>query len=183
MKGWYFFMKRIITIIIMSIITLSLVKNESLVVVPDESIRFRVIAASNTIEDINVKNKVASSIGSEIVEFSNKSTINDARSSLKENLDNINKKIDETFETLDYKNTYNVNYGINYFPEKVYKGVKYNEGYYESLVVTIGEGEGNNYWCVLYPPLCMIESKEESEKVEYKFLVKEIIDNFKSINK
>ncbi len=35
---------------------------------------------------------------------------------------------------------YVVKYGLNYFPEKKYKGIVYKEGYYESLVVTIGEG-------------------------------------------
>jgi stage II sporulation protein R len=68
-----------------------------------------------------------------------------------------------------------VNYGLNYFPKKEYKGVIYNEGYYESLVIKIGKGEGNNFWCVMFPPLCFLEA-EKSEKIEYKFFVKEIID-------
>ena len=54
---------------------------------------------------------------------------------------------------MDYK----VNYGMNYFPVKKYDGVTYKEGNYESLVVSIGEAKGNNYWCILYPPLCMID--------------------------
>lgn len=66
---------------------------------------------------------------------------------------------------------------MNYFPEKEYKGVKYDEGYYESLVITLGEGKGKNWWCVLFPPLCLVEA-EESDKVEYKFFIKELIDKY-----
>ena len=53
----------------------------------------------------------------------------------------------------------------------------YNEGYYESVVVTLGEGLGDNWWCVLFPPLCMIEA-EESTDVEYTTIVKEVIDKY-----
>ncbi|MBQ9011225.1 MAG: stage II sporulation protein R, partial [Bacilli bacterium] len=53
-----------------------------------------------------------------------------------------------------------------------YKGVKYKEGYYESLLVTLGKGKGDNWWCVLFPPLCLIEADESSD-VQYKSFVKE----------
>ena len=65
----------------------------------------------------------------------------------------------------------------NYFPKKVYKGVEYKEGLYESLVVTLGKGEGNNWWCVLFPPICMIEA-EESSDIEYTTMVKEVINKY-----
>ena len=75
--------------------------------------------------------------------------------------------------------TYKVNFGYNYFPQKKYKGVVYEEGMYESLVITIGEGKGDNWWCVLFPPLCMMESNDENiEEVEYKSFIKEIIDKY-----
>ena len=73
-----------------------------------------------------------------------------------------------------------LNYGQNYFPEKVYGGVIYKEGYYESLVVTLGDGQGKNWWCVLFPPLCSVEaeSKEQASEVEYKFFVKDLITKY-----
>ena len=76
--------------------------------------------------------------------------------------------------------TFQINYGMNYFPEKVYKGVKYADGDYQSLVVTLGEGKGDNWWCVLFPPLCLLEAEEteETTEVEYQFFVKELIDQF-----
>lgn len=74
---------------------------------------------------------------------------------------------------LDYK----INFGENYFPEKEFNGVTYEEGYYESVLVTLGKGEGDNWWCVLFPPLCLLEA-EESDEVEYKFFVQELIDKY-----
>ena len=74
---------------------------------------------------------------------------------------------------MDYK----VNYGMNYFPIKKYDGATYKEGNYESLVVSIGEAKGNNYWCILYPPLCMIDDNK-SEEVKYDF---KILELFKKI--
>ncbi len=71
----------------------------------------------------------------------------------------------------------NVKYGMNYFPEKIYKGEKYPEGEYESMVIEIGEHSGDNYWCVLFPPLCMIDA-EESEEAEYSFFISEMIKKF-----
>ena len=74
---------------------------------------------------------------------------------------------------------YDINYGINHFPKKVYKGVIYPEGDYESLVVTLGNGLGKNFWCVLFPPLCLLEGEENNQKdVEYKFFVKELINKY-----
>ena len=84
-------------------------------------------------------------------------------------------KVTRKLEELGYK----VNFGINYFPEKNYKGVIYEEGYYESLVVTLGSGNGENWWCVLFPPLCLMEGEEtNTDEVEYKSFVKEMIDKY-----
>ncbi len=55
---------------------------------------------------------------------------------------------------------YNVNFGFNYFPDKEFNGVVYDEGYYESVLVTLGKGEGDNWWCVLFPPLCLLEGQK-----------------------
>ena len=74
---------------------------------------------------------------------------------------------------------FQVHYGLNYFPEKKYKGVTYKEGYYESLVVTLGEGKGENWWCVLFPPLCLLEAEEtNTNAVEYKFFVQDLITKY-----
>ena len=81
-------------------------------------------------------------------------------------------------ELLDkYNMDFDINYGLNYFPKKEFKDIVYDEGYYESLVVTLGSGLGDNWWCVLFPPLCMIEASESSN-IEYTTLVSELINKY-----
>ena len=82
-------------------------------------------------------------------------------------------------QKIDYKMPYRINFGLNYFPQKKYKGIKYEEGLYESLLITLGEGKGNNWWCVLFPPICLLEAEEtETNEVEYKSFIKEIIEKY-----
>ena len=98
--------------------------------------------------------------------------IEEAKNIINDNFKYLGVIIEE--ETSDYE----LSFGYNYFPRKVYKGVIYQEGMYESLVVTLGRGEGDNWWCVLFPPLCLLEENENTDDVEYKFLVKELIEKY-----
>ena len=163
-------MKKTLIIIAIIIVVISLSKNDT-IIIPKESIRFRVIASSNSQEDQMIKEKVVSKLKKNLSSLTyTPKNINETRKSIKDNL----KIIDETLrqEVKDYS----INYGYNYFPEKVYKGIYYEEGEYESLVITLGEGIGNNFWCVLFPPLCLID--EEQDEVEYTTFIKELIDKY-----
>lgn len=172
-------MKKILILLaLISIILLYTNKTEEYVIVSNESIRFRIIPNSNTPEDLYMKEEVKEGI-SDIITSISKENINETRTNIVNNLPLLRNKVQNVFDENNYNQTFNINYGINYFPEKTYKGVKYQSGNYESMVVSIGNASGDNYWCVLFPPLCMMEAKE-SEKVEYKFFIKEIIDHFKS---
>ena len=139
----------------------------------EDMIRFRVIASSNTSRDIMMKELVVKEL-SDIL-FINSKDINDARKNIYNNLELIDKKIDILFKKHDYNKTYNILYGNNDFPKKTFLGKTYDAGSYESLVIEIGEAKGNNYFCVLYPSLCLIdyEKKDENNK-EYKFKIVEI---------
>ena len=154
------------------------VASEEIIKIPDEAIRFRVIANSNNAQDQDVKYKVKDEVESYMAAIlQNVDNIDESRVVISTNLDSINNKVNNVFNKNNYKINYKVNFGLNYFPKKEFKGITYDEGYYESLVITIGEGKGDNWWCVLFPPLCMLEA-EESTDVEYKSFVKEIVDKY-----
>jgi len=58
--------------------------------------------------------------------------------------------------------------GTFHFPDRTYKDVTYPEGDYRALRIVLGEGEGHNWWCVMFPPLCISEiTGEDGEDVEY----------------
>ena len=157
------------TVIILSIIILVLCLNKRDYTIPKESIRFRVIANSNDYNDQEIKKKVVENLKSNLI-YTNKSTnIVETRNFIKENLPLFTKTVETT---LNNKEDFHINYGKNYFPEKTYNNEIYPEGEYESLVVTLGNGEGDNFWCVLFPPLCF----PEKEDYQYKSFIKEIFD-------
>ena len=173
-------MKKILIILSIIIVILSLNKTEK-ITIPKESIRFRVIANSNSEHDQNTKNELVKNLYQEIETINNYSKdIKTSREIINNNIHNFEKVVKNTIQNEIYKDNYDINYGENYFPEKEYKGVSYEEGNYESLVINLGEGKGNNWWCVLFPPLCMIDTKENNtDKVEYKSKVLEILNDYK----
>lgn len=168
-------MKRKIFLILVALIIIALYKqNNEIVLIPDSSIRLRVIPNSNDPIDINIKEKVKSYLEKDIYTLTKDTpNIDDARSIIKSNIPNIETNIQQIFKDNDYQLPYTVNYGNNYFPEKKYQGITYEEGYYESLVISIGEASGSNFWCVLFPNFCLIDTEESHT---YKSYFQELIN-------
>ncbi len=160
-------MKKIIVLLFaLTIIYIS--KSEEEIIIPTNSIRYRIIANSDSTKDQMLKMNIKEKLDEEILPIlSDSNSIEDSRLLIKDNLDNIENIVSK------YTDDFDVNYGKNYFPEKTYKGINYDAGNYESLVITLGSGLGKNWWCVLYPPLCLID--ENTNDVEYTTLVKEIL--------
>lgn len=166
-----------IIIIILGVLFLGKIKAEKQII-PKDAIRLRVVANSNSSYDQTVKMKVSERIQKDLYQLlKNTKGIEEARKVIQSNLNKMNISVEETLKENNYPLDYSVHFGDNYFPSKKYKGITYEAGYYESLLVTLGEGKGKNWWCVLFPPLCLIEA-EESNKVEYKFFVKEILEKY-----
>lgn len=164
-------MKKVV--IFLSIIIFILVINKEEVIIPNESIRFRVIANSNDDQDQKLKKEIVDNLFKEIIN-DDVNNIAEERKFLKKKLPEFTKIVERTINNKNTTEKYTINYGKNYFPEKKYKGVIYPEGEYESLVITIGEGQGENFWCVLFPPLCLIDEEE----VEYPSLIRQIISKY-----
>lgn len=174
-------MKKLFILSLLSLVIITVINNNyNKVIIPKEAIRFRVIANSNSEYDQTNKKKIAKTLSTDIVEILKEtSSISDARATLQNNLTSFEKTAQEVAKSNNYKENINVDYGTHYFPEKEYKGVTYKEGEYESLVVTLGSGKGENFWCVLFPPLCLLEADEaDTDKIEYKSFIKELIDKY-----
>ena len=146
--------------------------------IPDDAIRIRVVPNSNSKLDQAVKGKVRDEIEVTMYKLlKDTRTSEEAAEIIESNLNQVREQVGEVLEREKYDKNYTVNFGLNYFPEKEYKGISYKEGYYESLLVTLGEGQGDNWWCVLFPPLCLMEA-EENEDVEYRSLVKDLLAKY-----
>ena len=165
-------MKKIVFIIVSIIIGLLVYQKNDEIIIPDDAIRVRIIANSNSINDLYQKKQLKEAIKKDLYDLiKNKKSSKEASDYINNNIDKINNIVSQKISN------YKINYGLNYFPSKSYKGVIYPSGYYNSLVITLGKGLGDNWWCVLYPPLCMIEDNETLYNVQYRLLALDIINN------
>ena len=174
-------MKKILIIlaIIITILVLNKGLDEETILIPNNSIRIRVIANSNNLSDQYEKNKVKEQIQIYLEELlKDTKTKEETEVLLKNNLESINQIVKHSLKEMNSETIYNINYGKNFFPKKEYKGISYESGFYESLVITLGEGKGNNWWCVLFPPLCLIDEQEELTNNEYKLYISELIEKY-----
>ncbi len=147
--------------------------------IPDSAIRFRVLANSNSPRDQKIKEEVRDKMQKELYSLlENSKNTKQARNLINNNMNNFNEILEDEMKDKEY--SYTIDYGMHEFPEKTYKGITYEAGEYESLLVTLGKGEGDNWWCVLFPPLCLLEAEEttNTSKVEYKSFIKELIEKY-----
>lgn len=124
----------------------------------DNFFRLHILANSNSIEDQNLKLRVRDNI----IEYMNTLTYTniskkEAISLTKENLDNFQKIAEKTLEDSGYSYPITVEIGNFYFPTKIYGNISLPAGYYDALKIEIGEAQGENWWCSLFPPLCFVD--------------------------
>lgn len=172
-------MKKIIVVAAVIVCILSTLKS-GVITIPKESIRFRVIANSNTQYDQNIKKEVVKNLESELrkIELVSKDILS-TRTMIKRSIPTLEKSVENTLNKLNVQQDYSINYGMNYFPQKESNNVIYEEGEYESVVVKLGEGKGDNFWCVLFPPLCLLEGEEgNTDDIEYTSFIKELINKY-----
>lgn len=147
-------------------------------IISEDAIRVRVIANSNSSYDQEIKMSVKEEVTDEMYKLlKDVKGVDEARNVINSNLNLLDNNINSLLKSKNYNLGYDINFGYNYFPKKVYKGIEYEDGYYESLVVTLGAGEGDNWWCVLFPPVCMIEATD-SDDVEYTTLVQDLFSKY-----
>ena len=168
-------MKKIIILTCISLLFLSINRQKSEKLIPEESIRFRIIANSNSNEDQLLKMRIVNNIKKELIHTEQLHSIKETRTYIEKRLPKIEQIVEKTLKDNKSNNTFHINYGKNYFPEKEYKNQKYKSGNYESLVIKLGKASGENFWCVLFPPLCFTDKEDN---IEYKSFIKELIDKY-----
>jgi len=173
-------MKQKIFLVLLALLVISIYKVNSEYLIPSSAIRLRVIPNSNEPRDIYIKEEVKKYLEENVYDLiKDDIDISEARKKITENLPQIDDDISSIFKNNKYLESYDISFGENYFPSKTYKGVKYSEGYYESLVIAIGNAKGDNWWCVLFPNYCLIDKENHS----YKSLIKDIFTKYSKSNK
>lgn len=141
-------------------------------------LRLHIRANSNSEIDQNIKYEIKD----ELVEFLTPYFCNiTSKNEAIEIVNNLKEKMSEICVEVLRKNgfNYSANVKINneYFPTRTYSNTTLESGYYDAVIVELGSAEGDNWWCVMYPPLCFI-TRENQTEITFK---SKIVDWFKSL--
>lgn len=121
-------------------------------------VRLHIRANSNSPSDLNLKLKVRDRILKETGSlYTDVNTAKDAGSITRKNLEFIKRIAEDEIKLNGYNFPVSVSYGKSNFPLKAYGDIVLPPGTYNALVVEIGSGKGDNWWCVMFPPLCFVK--------------------------
>jgi stage II sporulation protein R len=145
-----------------TILSLYTPKNEvtakEAMVIPNEAIRLRILADSDLEKDQNIKRLIRDEVNKEITTWVQELTsIEAAREVIKSRLPEIQAIAERVVAAEGANQSVKTEFDKVQFPTKLYGQFLYPAGEYEAILITIGEGEGANWWCVLYPPLCFLD--------------------------
>jgi stage II sporulation protein R len=128
--------------------------------IPQESIRLRILANSDSPSDQWIKREVRDAIVEQMNTWVGEPKgIEEARAIVRSHLPELNELVGETLRKNGFSYSYEAELGTVPFPAKLYGNQLYPAGDYEALRVSIGSAEGQNWWCVLFPPLCFVNSE------------------------
>lgn len=157
-------LKKITGIILLSIIILLgvYILSERDATLYSRVLRLHVIANSDDPADqalkIEVKNAVVKMMNRE---FDNLDNAQEARRKAIQDIPQIKKAAEQMIASRGYDYPVQVSVGDSQFPSKTYGNLVFPPGKYQAVRVIIGEGQGKNWWCVLFPPLCMVTSSDK----------------------
>ncbi len=127
--------------------------------ISESVVRLHVIAHSNDPADQNLKLKVRDRILKEApLIFETSSSPNEAFRYAKQNSKLISRIAGDEIQKHGFDYDVNVRIGQFPFPTKVYNDIMLPSGKYNAVRIEIGSAKGENWWCVMYPPLCFTDS-------------------------
>ncbi|MED1089055.1 stage II sporulation protein R [Bacillus paramycoides] len=128
-------------------------------VIPKEAVRLRILANSDSDKDQALKRKVRDEVKAQIDGWvADLTSFEEARKVIQSHIPEIEKTVANTLKREGSKEAFQVKFSKNVkFPTKVYGNFIYPAGEYEAVLITIGKGEGANWWCVLFPPMCFLD--------------------------
>jgi stage II sporulation protein R len=134
--------------------------------VKDSVIRFHVIANSDSEEDQNLKIKVKNKVIDYLYPYLNDSkSLEESRQIIKDRMQEVRKLAEEVIKDNNYEYSIKIELSRENFPDKSYGNITLPQGNYEAFRIIIGSGQGRNWWCVMFPPLCFVD--ESKAEVEY----------------
>ena len=137
----------------------------------EDFIRFHVVANSNSYGDQDLKLAVRDEVLMEVSPvLAEMNSAADSRAWLEDNREMIEEVAERAIRKEGYDYSVQTETGTRWIPEKSYGSLVFPAGNYEAFTIKIGAGAGENWWCVMFPPVCIIgEEPEETEKMMERF--------------
>lgn len=149
-------------------------------------IRFHVRANSDSDSDQQLKLKVKNEVTALLQPMlTNSDSVEQSRNIIAQHMQDIKDTALDTIHNEGYSYDVNVYFEKGYFPMKSYADVTFPPGEYEAFRIDIGDAEGRNWWCVLYPPLCFVDAVYGELPKESKEQLKNVLtdDEYNAITK
>lgn len=144
-----------------------------------EYLRIHIRANSNSEIDQSVKYEVKDAVVETMIPLlSNCKTKHEAELVISNNFAKIEENANKILKKHGFSYNSKARLANEEFPTRSYDGVVLEQGFYDALILDLGSGEGNNWWCVVYPPLCFLQSNPTGENIVYKSKLVEIIKSF-----
>ncbi|MBP5651563.1 MAG: stage II sporulation protein R [Clostridia bacterium] len=140
----------------------------------EQYLRIHIRANSNSEIDQNIKYKVKDIVVTYLTPLVKRcDSIESVKNVIEDNHDNITTIIDSYLydNGFGYKSSVTIN--NEFFPTRTYDNLTLQADYYDAIIINLGEGKGNNWWCVVYPPLCFT-----GNNVVYKSKIVELINKY-----
>lgn len=142
--------------------------------IQDSVFRLHVIANSDSDEDQNLKYIVRDKVLEYINSIStNESSKEEVIALANKNINEIQMIAENTIRENGYNYSIKLNIGNFAFPTKTYGDISFPAGFYDALKIEIGEAKGQNWWCVMFPPLCFVDVTSGVVPEESKEIMKE----------
>lgn len=135
--------------------------------ISNDVFRLHILANSDSDYDQSVKLKVRD----KVLEYSKNlfesaSSKEEAESLISQNLDDITRVAQNELQNLGCDKTVKAEIKKMYFTTRYYDSYTLPSGMYDALRITIGSGKGHNWWCVMYPSICVSAASEQDEKAK-----------------
>lgn len=183
-------LRLLLILILITLVYLSLNVNSAFVLKNSEElinayknqnlVRLHVVASSNTPGDQYLKRKVRDEITKIMVSRQPLSADNLTRS----NLEQIKEQLQQVLSAEDIEVPLALEFGEYEFPRRTYGQLTLPAGKYRALKVLVGRGQGSNWWCVLFPPLCLFEDRDikPGDDLEFRLKIGELVSAVREKN-
>ena len=136
-----------------------------------EYLRIHIRANSNSEIDQSIKYQIKDLVVSYFTpKIKDLKSKNQAQAFFENEKTSVNRLIDAFLKENGFNYKSNMVIRNEYFPTRVYDDLTLDEGYYDAIIIELGKAEGDNWWCVVYPPLCFSD-----DKVRYRSIIEDFL--------